>query len=100
MESMSRFASPVNPAIYPHLALVLLGIGLFFTAWFFVYEVTSTKFTREIVKEILVNFFIAFWAPQQNVQNSKCPKIKMYKIKISEAKMSKIKMSQTKHQNI
>ena len=56
MESMSRYASPVNPAIYPHLALVLLGIGLFFTAWFFVYEVTSTKFTREIIKELLVNF--------------------------------------------
>jgi hypothetical protein len=55
MESMSRYASPVNPAIYPHLALVLLGIGLFFTAWFFVYEVTSTKFTREIIKELLVS---------------------------------------------
>lgn len=57
LESMSRYASPVNPAIYPHLALVLLGIGIFFTAWFFVYEVTSTKFTREILKEILVKFF-------------------------------------------
>jgi hypothetical protein len=33
IESMSRYASPINPAIYPHLALVLLGIGLFFTAW-------------------------------------------------------------------
>ena len=57
LESMSRYASPVNPAIYPHLALVLLCIGLFFTAWFFVYEVTSTKFTREIVKEVLVLLF-------------------------------------------
>jgi hypothetical protein len=34
MESMSRYASPVNSAIYPHLAFVLLSIGLFFTAWF------------------------------------------------------------------
>ena len=50
---MARYASPVNPAIYPHLSLVLMAIGLFFTAWFFVYEVTSTKFTREVVKEIL-----------------------------------------------
>ena len=55
IESMTRYASPVNPAVYPHLALVLLAIGLFFTAWFFVYEVTSTKFTREIIKEILIS---------------------------------------------
>ena len=55
LESMSRYASPVNPAIYPHLALVLLAIGLFFTAWFFVYEVTSTKFTREVMKEVLIS---------------------------------------------
>ena len=37
------------------LTLVLLGIGLFFTAWFFVYEVTSTKFTREMPKELLIS---------------------------------------------
>ncbi len=51
---MSRYVSPVNPAIYPHLALMLLSIGLFFTAWFFVYEVTSTKFTRVFVKELMI----------------------------------------------
>jgi len=55
LESMSRYASPVNPAVYPHLALVLMAIGLFFTAWFFVYEVTSTKFTREVMKEVLIS---------------------------------------------
>ncbi len=54
IESMSRYVSPVNPAIYPHLALMLLSIGLFFTAWFFVYEVTSTKFTRVFVKELMI----------------------------------------------
>ena len=36
-ESMIRYVSPVNPAVYPHLAVTLLVIGLFFTAWFFVY---------------------------------------------------------------
>ena len=51
----ARYISPVNPAIYPHLALVLLAIGLFFTAWFFVYEVTSTKFTRELIKEVSIS---------------------------------------------
>jgi len=55
IESMARYVSPVNPAIFATLTLVLLGIGLFFTAWFFVYEVTSTKFTREMPKELLIS---------------------------------------------
>uniref|UniRef100_A0A0N7Z9Q9 Dolichyl-diphosphooligosaccharide-protein glycosyltransferase subunit TMEM258 n=1 Tax=Scylla olivacea TaxID=85551 RepID=A0A0N7Z9Q9_SCYOL len=54
LESMSRYVSPVNPAIYPHLTLVLMSIGVFFTAWFFVYEVTSTKLTRDFFKECLI----------------------------------------------
>ena len=37
---MTRYVSPVNPAVYPHLAVTLLGIGLFFMAWFFVYPHT------------------------------------------------------------
>ena len=52
---MARYVSPVNPAIFATLTLVLLGIGLFFTAWFFVYEVTSTKFTRELIKEVSIS---------------------------------------------
>ena len=39
VSSMTRYVSPINPAVFPHLTVVLLGIGLFFTAWFFVYEV-------------------------------------------------------------
>jgi len=54
LSTMSRYLSPINPAVFPHLTIVLLGIGLFFTAWFFVYEVTSSKFTREIFKELLI----------------------------------------------
>ena len=38
---MIRYVSPVNPNVYPHLAVTLLGIGMFFMAWFFVYP----KFT-------------------------------------------------------
>ena len=41
--SMSRYVSPINPAVFPHLSIVLLGIGLFFTAWFFVYEVRMSN---------------------------------------------------------
>jgi len=50
-----RYLSPINPATYPHLALILLLIGLFFTAWFFVYEVTSTKYTRALMKELMIS---------------------------------------------
>ncbi|KAF8782153.1 Transmembrane protein 258 like protein [Argiope bruennichi] len=60
-EHMSRYVSPVNPAVYPHLTLVLLGIGLFFMAWFFVYEVTSTKFTRDIFKEAVISLVAAIF---------------------------------------
>eukprot|EP00095_Tigriopus_kingsejongensis_P003435 maker-scaffold110_size354795-snap-gene-2.21 protein:Tk03435 transcript:maker-scaffold110_size354795-snap-gene-2.21-mRNA-1 annotation:"upf0197 transmembrane protein c11orf10 homolog" len=61
LDGYARYLSPVNPAMYPHLAVVLLIIGLFFTAWFFVYEVTSTKFTREIVKEILISMIASIF---------------------------------------
>ena len=48
IEQMTRYISPVNPAIYSHLTLLLLGIRIFFIAWFFVYKVTSTKYTRDL----------------------------------------------------
>ena len=34
---MTRYVSPINPAVYPHLSLVLMTMGFFFMAWFFVY---------------------------------------------------------------
>ncbi|NXH96026.1 TM258 protein, partial [Pachycephala philippinensis] len=48
LEAMSRYTSPVNPAVFPHLTVVLLAIGMF-------YEVTSTKYTRDIYKELLIS---------------------------------------------
>ncbi|XP_040587711.1 transmembrane protein 258-like [Mesocricetus auratus] len=54
-ETMSEYTSLVNPAVFLHLTVVLLAIGSFFTAWFFIYEVTSTKYTRDIYKELLVS---------------------------------------------
>ncbi|XP_016917655.1 transmembrane protein 258 [Apis cerana] len=62
VESMTRYVSPINPAIFPLLAVVLLGIGIFFTAWFFVYEVTSTKFTRDMFKELLISLVAALFS--------------------------------------
>ena len=59
VEQMSRYITPVNPALYPHITLILLIIGIFFTAWFFVYEVTATKYTRDLSKELIVALFAA-----------------------------------------
>ncbi|XP_008485256.1 transmembrane protein 258-like [Diaphorina citri] len=61
-ESMQRYVSPVNPAIFPHLTILLLGIGIFFTAWFFVYEVTSTKLSRDLVKELVIALVAALFS--------------------------------------
>ncbi|XP_059964855.1 transmembrane protein 258-like [Mesoplodon densirostris] len=54
-EALSRYTSPVNPAVFPHLTVVLLATGMFFTAWFLVYEVTSTKYTWDIYKKLLIS---------------------------------------------
>ncbi|CAF0939637.1 unnamed protein product [Didymodactylos carnosus] len=51
---MNRYVSPVNPAAYPTLSIILLGIGLFVMSWFFVYETTSSKYNRDFKKEILI----------------------------------------------
>ncbi|KAL3276032.1 hypothetical protein HHI36_020761 [Cryptolaemus montrouzieri] len=60
--ALPRYVSPVNPAVFPHLTLVLLGIGVFFTAWFFVYEVTSTKNSRSLRKEIAVSLVASIFS--------------------------------------
>ena len=41
LSTMSRYESPISPTLYPLLSIGLLSLGLFFSAWFFVYEVGS-----------------------------------------------------------
>ncbi|GAQ84044.1 hypothetical protein KFL_001740030 [Klebsormidium nitens] len=52
LSEMQRVHSPVDPVLYPLLAVVLITLGLLFTASFFIYEVTSSKFSRNIVREL------------------------------------------------
>ncbi|XP_004373305.1 transmembrane protein 258 [Trichechus manatus latirostris] len=72
LKAMSRYTSPVNPAVFPHLTMVLLATGMLFTAWFFVYKVISTRYTQDIYKELLISLvaslfmdfgvlFLLFW---------------------------------------
>ncbi|XP_058426519.1 transmembrane protein 258-like, partial [Diceros bicornis minor] len=74
LKAINRYSSPGNLAVFLHLAVVLLAIGTFFSAchgagptWFLVYEVTSTKHTRDIYKELLISLagfgvlFLLLW---------------------------------------
>ncbi|XP_050378421.1 uncharacterized protein LOC126795679 [Argentina anserina] len=44
--------SPVPDAWYPTLAVVMLSLGLLFTASFFIYEATSSRKSRSLAKEL------------------------------------------------
>ncbi|XP_061395134.1 oligosaccharyltransferase subunit 5 kud [Musca autumnalis] len=59
MEStMQRYISPINPAVFPHLATVLLIIGTFFTAWFFIFVVSrpkNAKNEKTLFKELAIS---------------------------------------------
>lgn len=62
MESLARYASPINPSAFPLLATVLLVIGTFFTSWFFVFVVSRPKASAQsalIFKELLLSLFAA-----------------------------------------
>lgn len=62
MESLTRYASPINPSVFPHLATVLLIIGTFFTSWFFVFVVSRPRHfakSNTVLKELLISLFAA-----------------------------------------
>jgi len=57
------YYSPISPIIYPQLAVILSVVGIFFLAWFFIYEVTTGR-KKDVVKEgllaLLASFFLGF----------------------------------------
>ncbi|XP_050012751.1 transmembrane protein 258-like [Alexandromys fortis] len=61
MGAIHMYTSPVNPVVFPHLTVVLLAIGMFFTAWSFIYKVTSTKYTCDIYKELLISLVVSLF---------------------------------------
>jgi len=52
MVKFTPYNSPVDPALYPTVALVLMIAGLVFSALFFVQQVTATKASRNFTKEV------------------------------------------------
>lgn len=64
MESLTRYVSPINPLVFPHLATLLLIIGTFFTSWFFVFVVSRPKGVNKsalVFKELLISLFAAIF---------------------------------------
>ncbi|KAJ7567722.1 hypothetical protein O6H91_01G003800 [Diphasiastrum complanatum] len=55
-EALIAIGSPVPESLYPTLAILLLSIGLFLTASFFIYEVTTSKFSRNVVHELVAGW--------------------------------------------
>ncbi|KAF4705622.1 thioredoxin reductase, partial [Perkinsus olseni] len=47
------YSPPVNPEEFVRLAVGLLTVGLAFTCWLMMYNVTRTKFERSLTKELI-----------------------------------------------
>ncbi|KAG5678725.1 hypothetical protein PVAND_008373 [Polypedilum vanderplanki] len=54
-----RYTSPVNPSIYPHLATILLIIGVSLSAWFFVLPKRQVVF-KELCVSLIASVFLGF----------------------------------------
>jgi Gpi18-like mannosyltransferase len=52
MDTGSPVHSPVPMGLYPLLATVLLTTGIASTAAFFLYQVTTTRYSRKIAHEV------------------------------------------------
>ncbi|KAH7296999.1 hypothetical protein KP509_26G048400 [Ceratopteris richardii] len=56
--------SPVSESLYPFLSISLLTVGLLIAAYFFIYEVTTSKLSKSLLHELLTSsvasFFLGF----------------------------------------
>lgn len=52
MEAGAPVHPPVPQGLYPLLATVLLSAGLVASAAFFLYQVTTTRYSRKILQEV------------------------------------------------
>ncbi|CAI2353249.1 unnamed protein product [Caenorhabditis sp. 36 PRJEB53466] len=54
ISKMDKYASPVHFSSFPVLTIFLGGLGLLLLAVFTMIQVTSTKYNRNILKEVIV----------------------------------------------
>ncbi|KAK9075733.1 hypothetical protein SSX86_004062 [Deinandra increscens subsp. villosa] len=63
-QSAKPISSPVPVDWYPSLAVLMLAVGLVITASFFIYEATSSRKSRSLVKElvtgVMASVFLGF----------------------------------------
>ncbi|CAI5452613.1 unnamed protein product [Caenorhabditis angaria] len=64
VSKMNKYHAPVHFSSFPHLTITLCGIGLLLIAYFTVAQVTATKASRSLVKDVtvatLASFFLGF----------------------------------------
>ncbi|CCD74331.1 Dolichyl-diphosphooligosaccharide--protein glycosyltransferase subunit TMEM258 [Caenorhabditis elegans] len=54
ISKMNRYTAPVNFASLPLLTTFLCGVGLLLLATFTMIQVTSTKYNRNLLKELFI----------------------------------------------
>lgn len=59
ISQMERYEGKVPSALYPQLTIALLGVGLLFTFWFFIKEVTGGKAERSLFVELFAALLAA-----------------------------------------
>jgi hypothetical protein len=61
---VTAIGSPIPHTLYPFLAVLLLIVGLVLTAAFFIYEATTSKFSRSLSREFatggVASLFLGF----------------------------------------
>jgi hypothetical protein len=63
---VTAIGSPILQTLYPFLAVLLLIAGLVLTASFFIYEATSTKFSRKLSQEFATGGISSLFLVQMN----------------------------------
>uniref|UniRef100_A0A8C2N2A5 Dolichyl-diphosphooligosaccharide-protein glycosyltransferase subunit TMEM258 n=1 Tax=Cricetulus griseus TaxID=10029 RepID=A0A8C2N2A5_CRIGR len=56
LKAMSQYTSLLNPAVFPHLTVVLLAIGILCTAWFF----DTCDIYKELLISLVASLFMGF----------------------------------------
>ncbi|KAI6186615.1 hypothetical protein M3Y98_00151900 [Aphelenchoides besseyi] len=61
ISKLSAYESPIPVSLYPQVTFVLFALGLLFSSWFFISEVTATAKTRNLLKELLTGALAALF---------------------------------------
>ncbi|CAB3397814.1 unnamed protein product [Caenorhabditis bovis] len=64
LSKMTPYKAPIAVSSFPHLTVTLCGFGLFLLGLFMINQISATKFSRNIVREVALattaSFFLGF----------------------------------------